>query len=100
MLESQLQLARRVASDAFEASAGNLTKFKAAVLEDVRLDGCEDDEIVAIVARSCECFAYWQAEKIDKPTTSTAPIPIAFVPVESGEVETVVASEETSGGAL
>ena len=88
MSPSQQMLARRVAADAFEASAGDLAKFKTAVLEDIRLDGCEPDELDAIVAASGECFAYWKAEGIDTPTATVEAIPVSIV-VSSPESEPV-----------
>jgi hypothetical protein len=79
LMPSQQMLARRVAADAYESSAGDLTKFKTAVLEDIRLDGCEPDELDAIVAASGECFAYWKAEGIDTPTATVEAIPVSIV---------------------
>lgn len=88
LMPSQMMLARRVAADAFESSAGDVAKFKTAVLEDIRLDGCEPDELDAIVAASGECFAYWKAEGIDTPTATVEAIPVSIV-VSSPESEPV-----------
>ena len=86
LMPSQLMLARRVAADAFEASLGDLAKFKTAVLKDIRLDGCELDELDAIVAASGECFAFWKAEGINTPTATVEALPVSIV-VSSVESE-------------
>ena len=92
LMPSQMLLARRVAADAFEATGGkgeSRKKFDAAVLKDPRLDNCTKEEIDAIAAASGECFAYWKAAGIEKPTADVGPVPESPIVVSGPESESV-----------
>lgn len=86
--DSQLLLARRIACDAYESTKGR-DEFNAKVLKDIRLDNCTPEEVESVSVLAGECFEYWDAQGIEKPTAVVEDLGKQPVPVVNAKTEGV-----------